>query len=67
MMIPEFLKKGDAIAIVAPARKISKEEIAPAEDFLRHEGFNVFYDDRLFAEEHQFAGSDIAPDQQAVF
>lgn len=58
MMIPEFLKKGDVIAIVAPARKISKEEIAPAEDFLRHEGFNVFYDDRLFAEEHQFAGSD---------
>lgn len=58
MIIPAYLKVGDTIALAAPARKISHEELAPAIQFLQQEGFNVFYDDRLFAEEHQFAGSD---------
>lgn len=46
------------MALAAPARKISQAEILPAERWLKSVGFNVFYDDRLFAEEHQFAGSD---------
>lgn len=49
---------GDTIALAAPARKISREEIFPAEQWLKSVGFNVFYDDRLFAEDHQFAGND---------
>lgn len=58
MIIPPYLVPGDTVALAAPARKISEQEILPAENWLKSEGFNVFYDDRLFAEEHQFAGSD---------
>ena len=58
MIIPPFLSFGDTIALAAPARKISKEEIFPAEQWLKSAGFNVFYDERLFAENHQFAGDD---------
>ncbi len=58
MIIPPFLSFGDTIALAAPARKISKEEIFPAEQWLKSAGFNVFYDERLFTENHQFAGDD---------
>ena len=58
MIVPEYLRPGDTVAIAAPARKISPEEVAPAVRLLEEAGFNVFYDDRLFAQEHQFAGND---------
>lgn len=58
MIIPPYLTSGDTIAIAAPARKISRAEIRPAALWLEKCGFNVFYDDRLFAENHQFAGND---------
>ena len=58
MIIPDYLRNGDTVAIAAPARKISPAEIAPAVDLLRQAGFNVYYDDRLFAECHQFAGDE---------
>lgn len=58
MTIPDFLRQGDCIALAAPARKITREELAPATALLRHAGFQVYDDDRLFAEYHQFAGTD---------
>ena len=58
MIIPPYLVSGDTIALAAPARKISRKEILPAEMWLKQAGFNVFYDERLFAEDHQFAGDD---------
>ena len=58
MIIPPYLVPGDTVALAAPARKISKQEILPAENWLKSNGFNFFYDDRLFAVDHQFAGSD---------
>lgn len=58
MIIPPYLSPGDTVALAAPARKISQSEIIPAVTWLKSVGFNVFYDDRLFAEDHQFAGSD---------
>ena len=58
MSVPPYLNPGDTVALAAPARKISQAEILPAERWLKSVGFNVFYDDRLFAEEHQLAGSD---------
>lgn len=58
MIIPPYLTAGDTVALAAPARKIAESEILPAEKMLRKAGFNVFYDKRLFAEDHQFAGSD---------
>ncbi len=58
MIIPPYLTAGDTVALAAPARKIAKSEILPAEKMLRNAGFNVYYDARLFAEDHQFAGND---------
>lgn len=58
MIVPPYLQQGDTVAIAAPARKISQEELAPAITLLEKAGFNVFYDERLFAQHHQFAGDE---------
>ena len=58
MKTPDYLKNGSKIAIVAPARKISREEIASAIKWIAEKGFKAVYDDRLFAEYHQLAGND---------
>lgn len=58
MITPAFLKKGSKIAIVAPARKISQEEIAFSVKWIEEKGFVPVFDDRLFAEYHQLAGDD---------
>ncbi|MBR5028645.1 MAG: LD-carboxypeptidase [Bacteroidales bacterium] len=58
MIIPDFLKQGDKIAIVATARKVSPEEIKPSVDLFRSWGLEVLFDDRLFAADNQFAGND---------
>ena len=58
MKTPQYLKKGSKIALVAPARKISREEIAAAVKWIEEKGFKAVYDDRLFAEYHQLAGDD---------
>lgn len=58
MKTPPYLKKGSKIALVAPARKISREEIAAAVKWIEEKGFKAVYDDRLFAEYHQLAGDD---------
>lgn len=58
MITPAFLKKGSKTAIVAPARKISREEIAFAVKWIEEKGFVPVYDDRLFVEYHQLAGDD---------
>ena len=58
MKTPDYLKKGSKIALVAPARKISREEIASAIKWIAEKGFVAVYDDRLFAEYHQLAGDD---------
>ncbi len=58
MKIPPFLKKGDTVAIVATARKISKDEIKPSVDILKNWGLKVVFAPNLFKEHNQFAGSD---------
>lgn len=58
MIIPSYLQSGDTVAIAAPARKISQEELAPAVAMLEKAGFNIYYDNRLFAQHHQFAGDE---------
>ena len=54
----EPLKKGDIVALAATARKVSAEEMAPAVERLRAWGLDVMVPEGLYAEEHQFAGSD---------
>ena len=58
MIQPAYLQKGDTIAIIATARKVSREEIQPAVDFFESCGWNVTFGKHLFSEENQFAGSD---------
>lgn len=58
MIIPPYLEAGDTIAIAAPARKVSEQEMLSAVHFLQEAGFRVHFDERLFAECHQFAGDE---------
>lgn len=58
MKTPEYLKKGSKIALVTPARKIGRDEIAAAVKWIEEKDFEAIYDDRLFAEYHQLAGDD---------
>lgn len=46
------------IAIAAPARKVSREEMQFALTWLDNMGFEAICDDRLFASEYIFAGTD---------
>ena len=58
MKVPSYLHPGDCVGIVAPARKISKDELKPAIDFLLQSGFRVALGKNIFAKQDQFAGSD---------
>jgi muramoyltetrapeptide carboxypeptidase len=58
MQQPAFLKKGDTVGIIAPARKISPEDLQPSIDILSSWGLHVVLGKNLFHEDHQFAGTD---------
>jgi len=57
MTIP-YLNQGSKVAIVAPARCVTPDEMAYAIQWLKEHGFVAVYDDRLFAVHHIFAGTD---------
>lgn len=59
MLVPSFLKKGDSVAIVAPARKITFEEIKAAIELFQSWGLKVLLGKNLFASYNQFSGTDI--------
>lgn len=58
MIIPSYLQKGDTVALVSTARKITKAELQPAIDLLNTWGLNVLVGKTIGAENHQFAGDD---------
>ncbi len=58
MNFPNHLQKGDSIAIIACARKISLEELNPTVLELKSWGLNVVFSPNLFEVENQFAGTD---------
>ena len=51
------LSTGDTIAIVAPSAKVTPEQVAPAIQFLRNQGFVVLVPDDLYEEDNGFAGT----------
>lgn len=53
-----YLKKGSKVAIVAPARKVSPNQMQFAINWLKKKGLVPVYDDRLYTIDHIFAGSD---------
>ncbi len=58
MLTPAFLQPGDTIAITAPARKISPEELQIAIEVFESWGLKVHLSPNLFATNNQFAGTD---------
>ena len=55
---PENLKKGDTIAIVSTARKVSSKELVPAILFAKKMGLEVQLGITIDAEKNQYAGDD---------
>ncbi len=53
-----YLHQGSKVAIAAPARKVTREEMQYAINWLKEQGFVLIYDDRLFEVHHIFAGDD---------
>lgn len=68
MITPAYLQRGDQVAIIATARKITPEELAPAITFLESYGLKVYLGKNLFSVDHQYAGTDAqrAADLQEV-
>jgi muramoyltetrapeptide carboxypeptidase len=58
MISPPNLKKGDKIAIAAPARKISINELKGAFEIIKSYGLEVVFNDNLYSSDNQFAGND---------
>jgi muramoyltetrapeptide carboxypeptidase len=58
MISPPFLKPNDKIGIIATARKISAIEIMPAMQLIESWGFEVVLGKNIYADYHQFAGTD---------
>ncbi len=58
MITPPYLKPGDTIGIIAPARKISKGEISGFLELLDSWGLKCKFGKNLFGEKDQYSGSD---------
>lgn len=58
MITPSSLSSGSKIALVAPARKVTEEEISFAVEHIKQRGFVPVYNERLFLSHNQFAGND---------
>lgn len=53
-----YLHQGSKVGIVAPARKVTPDQMQFAINWLKEKGFVPVYDDSLYAIDHIFAGSD---------
>ena len=58
MHAPPFLKAGSKVAIVSPARKVSREEIEPALTFIQKNQWELVITEDLFGVHHQWSGTD---------
>ena len=58
MLRAPFLRRGDRIGIMSTARKITREELQPALDWLEDVGYEYSLGKSIGAEDHQFAGDD---------
>ncbi len=73
-----FLHPGQTIGLIAPARKISKQELQPAIEIIKRRGYKIHLATHIWEQENQFAGTDnqraadlqqmiINPEIKAVF
>lgn len=57
IITPPYLEKGDTVGIIAPARRVYPEEIAPFRALMEQEGYRVLEADNLYGSDHQFSGT----------
>lgn len=55
---PPYLRPGDTIGIIAPARFVTRDEMQPTIRFLTAQGFIVKTSPHLFSQHYQFSGTD---------
>jgi muramoyltetrapeptide carboxypeptidase len=60
MITPNYIRSGDKIAIVSPARKIKREEVQTAIEVFNSWGLEVVEGKNLYDDFNQFAGTDEA-------
>lgn len=60
MIRPPFLKQGDKIGLVSPAKSIKPEQVKAAVRVLQRWGLEPVFGRHLFSTHHQFAGTDSA-------
>lgn len=59
MVIPAKLSPGDTVAIAAPARKVSSDQLSPAITLLKNWGLNPVLGEHVFSNAHNYlSGSD---------
>ncbi|MDB5235159.1 MAG: LD-carboxypeptidase [Hymenobacter sp.] len=58
VQFPPALQRGQRVALVSPARKISAAELAPAIQTLQDWGLEVVLGESIAGDHHQFAGDD---------
>lgn len=58
MIQPDFLKQSDKIGLIAPSRKVTKEDLNDAINLLQQEGFEVTTGNNLYKSLNQFSGTD---------
>lgn len=58
IVIPEPLTEGGEVALIAPARWMSEEDLAPAEHWIRSQGWVPVRSPNLLEVHHQWAGTD---------
>lgn len=58
MKRPPYLKQGDRIGLVSPARKISSPEVKSAVKMLQKWGLEPVFGRHIFSNHHQFGGTD---------
>jgi len=59
MITPPYITNGDAIGLIAPAKKVDTLDIEKATSIFESWGFKVKTGRHLFKECHQFAGTDL--------
>lgn len=58
MKRPPYLKQGDRIGLISPARKIASQEVKVAVKLLQKWGLEPVFGRHIFSSHHQFGGSD---------
>ncbi len=57
MIIPPYLKQGDSVALIAPARFMDLDQLGPFQDWVNTHGWNLILSPNIHQRQNQFGGS----------